>query len=41
VLATALVALIAGMWIGGHPQNLPDGVREVFVESRIATTRSA
>ena len=41
MLATALVALIAGMWIGGHPQNLPDGVREVFVESRIAPEGSA
>ncbi len=41
VLATALVALIAGMWIGGHPDNLPDGVREVFVESRIAPEASA
>ncbi len=41
VLATALVALVAGMWIGGHPENLPDGVSELFVESRIAPSASA
>jgi carboxyl-terminal processing protease len=35
-LATALVALLAGMWIGGHPRNLPDGIRDVFVQSGIA-----
>lgn len=29
------------MWIGGHPENLPDGLREVFVESRIAPGESA
>ena len=40
-MATALVALVAGMWIGGHPENLPDGVRELFVESRIAPSASA
>ncbi len=41
VLATALVALVVGMWIGGHPDNLPDGIREVFVESPIAAEQSA
>lgn len=41
VLATAFVALVAGIWIGGHPQNLPDGVRDVFVESSIAPEVSA
>lgn len=40
-LATALVALVAGMWIGGHPENLPDGVRDVFVQSSIAPEASA
>ena len=40
-MATSLVALVAGMWIGGHPENLPDGVRELFVESRIAPSASA
>lgn len=41
VLATALVALIAGMWIGGHPDNIPGGVQDVFVQSRIAPDESA
>lgn len=41
LLATALVALVAGIWIGGHPDNLPDGVREVFVESPIGADQSA
>lgn len=40
VLATAVVALFAGIWIGGHPQNLPDGVRDVFVESSITSAGS-
>jgi carboxyl-terminal processing protease len=40
-LATALVALVAGMWIGGHPENLPDGVRDVFVQTSIAPEESA
>jgi carboxyl-terminal processing protease len=41
VLATAVVALVAGIWIGGHPENLPDGVQELFVESSIAEKESA
>jgi carboxyl-terminal processing protease len=41
VLATAVVALVAGIWIGGHPENLPDGVQELFVESSIAGKESA
>jgi carboxyl-terminal processing protease len=41
VLATALIALVTGMWIGGHPDNLPDGVRDVFVQSSIAPDQSA
>lgn len=40
-LATALVALVVGIWIGGNPENLPDGVRDVFVESNIAPEVSA
>jgi len=40
-LATALVALVVGMWIGGHPENLPEGVRDVFVQSSIASEISA
>lgn len=31
--AVALVAvLVAGLWLGGHPQSLPDPVRDLFVE---------
>jgi carboxyl-terminal processing protease len=41
VLATAVVALVAGIWIGGHPENLPDDVQELFVESSIAGKESA
>ena len=41
VLATAVVALFAGIWIGGHPENLPDGLREVFVDSSITSAGSA
>jgi carboxyl-terminal processing protease len=28
----ALVALMAGLWLGGHPESLPDPVRDVFVK---------
>jgi carboxyl-terminal processing protease len=41
VLATAVVALFAGVWIGGHPENLPEGVREVFIDSSITSSGSA
>jgi carboxyl-terminal processing protease len=40
ILATAVVALFAGIWIGGHPENLPDRVREVFVDSSITLAGS-
>ena len=29
---TALVALAAGLWLGGHPSTLPGLVRQIFVE---------
>lgn len=32
VLAVVLVALAGGIWLGGHPQNLPGGVRDVLVD---------
>lgn len=41
VLATAVVALFAGIWIGGHPENLPEEVRQVFVDSSITSAGSA
>ena len=31
-LACAVLALMVGMWLGGHPRVLPDGVRNAFVE---------
>ncbi len=31
-LACAILALMVGMWLGGHPRVLPDGVRTAFVE---------
>jgi carboxyl-terminal processing protease len=29
---SALVALVAGLWLGGHPKDLPGPVRDVFVQ---------
>jgi carboxyl-terminal processing protease len=31
-LAWGVLALVAGLWLGGHPQSLPSGLRDVFVE---------
>ena len=31
-LACALVAFLAGLWLGGHPRLLPEGIRSAFVE---------
>jgi carboxyl-terminal processing protease len=31
-LACALAVLAAGLWLGGHPGLLPDGIRSAFVE---------
>jgi carboxyl-terminal processing protease len=36
VLAAAVVALAAGLWLGGHPNSLPDGLRDVFVDDEQA-----
>src|SRR5437763_12142729 len=30
-LACALAAVCAGLWLGGHPENLPSGLRNLFV----------
>jgi carboxyl-terminal processing protease len=44
VIAVALVALAAGLYLGGHPNKLPGGVRDTFVQddralrSEIVTT---
>ena len=29
---SALVALVAGLWLGGHPRDLPGPVRDAFVQ---------
>lgn len=31
-LGAVVLALVTGMWIGGHPQNLPEGARDFFVD---------
>lgn len=31
-----VIALLAGLWLGGHPRVLPDGVRTAFVEEERA-----
>lgn len=39
-LWAVIAGLLAGMWIGGHPDNLPGPVRDVFVRSELAPQRS-
>lgn len=36
-LLCALLALLAGLWLGGHPERLPEPLREVFVDDYDAT----
>ena len=31
-LCCAVLALVAGIWLGGHPEKLPDPVADAFVE---------
>ncbi len=44
-LAVAVIALFAGIWIGGHPDNLPGPVRDAFTDSpggpAVSTTTEA
>jgi carboxyl-terminal processing protease len=35
-LSCALVALAAGLWLGGHPDALPEPLRDAFVEDEAA-----
>jgi carboxyl-terminal processing protease len=35
-LPVALVALVAGIWLGGHPETLPDFARDALVEDDVA-----
>lgn len=39
-LGAVVAGMVLGMWIGGHPDNLPDPIRDVFVRSEIAPERS-
>lgn len=40
-LFAVVVGLLTGMWIGGHPENLPGAVSDVFVESELVPDQSA
>src|SRR3954470_14438658 len=31
-LLSALVALVVGLWLGGHPADLPGPIRDTFVQ---------
>ncbi len=35
-LVCALLGLAGGLWLGGHPESLPDAVRDAFVEDERA-----
>ncbi|MBK8293248.1 MAG: S41 family peptidase [Solirubrobacterales bacterium] len=39
-LFAVVAGLITGMWIGGHPENLPGPVSDVFVQSDLVTEQS-
>ncbi len=39
-LFCALVAFAGGLWLGGHPDSLPSGLRDVFVDDQEATLRA-
>ena len=36
-----LVFLAAGLWLGGHPRDLPEPLREVFVADLQAGAKTA
>src|SRR5918993_97360 len=36
-LPVGLIALVAGIWWGGHPQSLPAFARDALVEEDVAT----
>lgn len=40
-VVVVLVALLAGIWLGGHPDALPQGVRDVLVDERGDVTAEA
>jgi carboxyl-terminal processing protease len=37
IAAVAIVALVIGVWWGGHPQSLPGFARDAFVQEDVAT----
>src|SRR4051794_28132124 len=37
IAAVAIVALVLGIWWGGHPQSLPGFARDAFVQEDVAT----
>jgi carboxyl-terminal processing protease len=37
----ALLGLAAGMWLGGHPDRLPRGVRDLFVDDSVSLQSDA
>jgi carboxyl-terminal processing protease len=39
--AAIVAALCAGLWLGGHPGNLPDPLRDAFVEEGASLTSEA
>jgi carboxyl-terminal processing protease len=39
--ATLLLALGAGMWLGGHPANLPEPLRDLFVDETTSVQAEA
>jgi carboxyl-terminal processing protease len=39
-IACALIALCAGLWLGGHPESLPEKVRDVFVDDSDRAVRA-
>ena len=39
-IACALVALCAGLWLGGHPEKLPGSVRDAFVDDSERAVRA-
>jgi carboxyl-terminal processing protease len=39
--AALLVALGAGMWLGGHPEDLPEPLRDVFVDESVSLQAEA
>jgi carboxyl-terminal processing protease len=41
IVAALLVVLCAGLWLGGHPANLPEPLRDVFVDDAASLSAEA